>query len=135
MPAEIVAQDRPFAATELVDANGVAFPANLGGSATWTSRWFTRNMHMPRVLVSFYGDQPLAANGLVIEESFSPEPLATMVVHNQYTASTVAKTLGGAARYAASSDNRVIAPHFRIVVINAATAQTVARLDAISAAP
>jgi hypothetical protein len=103
------------------DQSGQLMPVNLAASAVWRSRWYPRSTARPRVLVHFVGD---ASATLSIEESFDQGT----TIHNIYSQATGAKTFSsGATRQVASIDARIIAPYYRVVVQNGATAQTIAQ--------
>jgi hypothetical protein len=104
------------------DPSGNLMPTNLAASAAWQSRWYPRSTARPRVLVHFVGDAPAT---LSIEESFD----RGTTIHNSYSQATGAKTFSsGVNRQVASIDARIIAPYYRIVIQNGATAQTVAQI-------
>jgi hypothetical protein len=102
---------------------GAVISPTIAGAATFTSKWYARGSTSPNVFAAFYGSAALAADGLAIETSWDGT-----TVHNMYTASSAAKTLGGAARHVAEVETRVIARFWRVKVINAAGAQTGALL-------
>lgn len=116
---------------ELRDSAGDLMVVDLGTSERFQSQWYARHDHYPRALAQFYGDRTAT---LYCEETWDNiNPGNTPTVHHQTTAVTESVTLpigaGGAARFIASLDVRVVAPAFRFVVVNnASNAQTVARL-------
>lgn len=105
------------------DAGAVLSPT-LAAAATFTSRWYPRSLARPRLHVFCYGDQDFT---LTIEESFD----GGTTVHDSESLTPTATTLPQGVRYVANLSVRPLAAHYRIKVVNGATDQTEALLQAI----
>jgi len=124
----ITTEDRSIA---VEDAAGLPLTAALGIGATWRSRWYARSSVFPSVIVSFYGEQALAASGLSVEVSYDNSG----TVHNEYLASSAPKTLNGAARHVVDLEARLMSPQYRIKVLNGPAIQAGAKLWMVAKTP
>ncbi len=126
----VASEDRPLETFDSTrgwqpkDSTAVVMSATLAGSATFTSKWYCRSMAQPTVLVHFKGSQTAT---LYIEESWD----GGNTVHNSYSQASATKTLADTTTIqTASISARLMAPQFRLKVVNGVSAQSAARLFA-----
>lgn len=114
-----------------VDSAGAVMAADLGNGAEFRSTWMPKGRMNHRALVQFYGTQSLT---LYIEETYDNPTGSAPQVHHQtaFTAESVnlPAGTGAAARYQVGASVRLLAPFWRINIVNGGSAQVGAKLFA-----